>query len=218
MDTHLTRRGGYVAVASGLLGAAAGIALVVVPPAAPVEQFNYPLSPSAFVVAQMVFCVQHLLVAYALWAYGASELGGTSRLATGGRWTAVVSLALLGLWELVAIAGNGLPWPSERTAWIDVGYGLMTIGTGVGMVLLGIATVRARALSGFARWVVLVAGIYVFVPMTPALGAGFVAGRLVLIVWMLLFAGIGWAMLAWGGRRESGGQTSSGSAARRAAV
>lgn len=46
-------------VAAGLIGVASAIFLLAVPPAAPAEHFNYPLSPAAFAVVQIVFCLHH---------------------------------------------------------------------------------------------------------------------------------------------------------------
>jgi hypothetical protein len=51
--------------------------------------------------------------------------------------------------------------------------------------------------------VALATGIYVFVPMVPGLFAGFVVGRLVLAVWLALFALLGWAMLRWAAGTET---------------
>ncbi|HEX2185483.1 MAG TPA: hypothetical protein VHN78_08250 [Chloroflexota bacterium] len=41
---------------------------------------------------------------------------------------------------------------------------------------------------------VLAAGIYVFVPMTPALMGPFLLTRLAITIWMLLFAALGYAL------------------------
>ena len=37
-------------------------------------------------------------------------------------------------------------------------------------------------------------GVWVFVPMTPAIMAGFMPARLAITGWMLLFAALGWAL------------------------
>jgi hypothetical protein len=46
---------------------------------------------------------------------------------------------------------------------------------------------------------VLVTGVYVFVPLTPALLGPFVLARLAITGWMLLFAALGWVLLRSGG-------------------
>ena len=112
-------------------------------------------------------------------------------------------LALFGIWELVALVGIGRPYPSDRLVWLDAGYGTLSLLVGVALILLGVGTARARVLTGWARWMPLVTGVYVFVPMIPGLFAGFVIGRLVLAVWLALFVVLGSAMLRWAADAET---------------
>lgn len=58
----------------------------------------------------------------------------------------------------------------------------------------GIPIARRGLLTGWARWVVPVAGGYVFVVLFPAVFGPMVAGRLAIGAWMLLWAAIGWAV------------------------
>ena len=58
-------------------------------------------------------------------------------------------------------------------------------------MLLGVATLRARRAPGAGRWLPLALGVWVFVPMFPALMAGHVPARLAITGWMLLFAALG---------------------------
>lgn len=204
MNSNRTARiGGGIAVVAGLLGAGAGVFLLAAPGAVPPHLFNYPLANTPFAVFQMLLCVQHALMAGALWLYGAAGLAGRGLLSTVSLVWVVTTLLFLAGWEIVAIAGAGLPYPSHETAWLDTGYMIGNLGTGVGLILLGIASARARVLRGAGRWLLLITGLYMFVPTVPALFAGFVIGRLVLIGWFLLFAAVGWAMLAWAGRDAS---------------
>ncbi|MWB98700.1 hypothetical protein [Agromyces seonyuensis] len=197
-ERAIARRGGWIGVIAGLLGAALGLLLLVVPPAVPAELFNFPFAADAFVVNQLALCAQHLLLAVALWAFWRAGLAGRGTLAMTGLVLAAGAFVGLAVWELVAIVGSGLVYPSEDTAWIDTGYGVASLVNAVGLVVLGIATIRAGMLMGAARWLVLVTGIYVFVPILPALFAGgFVLGRIVLAVWMLLFALLGVVMVRW---------------------
>jgi hypothetical protein len=76
-----------------------------------------------------------------------------------------------------------------------VGYGLATVAIGVGLVAAGVAVLRARVWSGRHRFVPLALGVWVFVPMLPALLAPFVAARLAITGWMLLFALLGVALV-----------------------
>lgn len=67
---------------------------------------------------------------------------------------------------------------------------------GLGTVIAGIAVVRARVWTGWARWVPLAIGVMHFVVVTPAIfSGGFVAGRLAIGSWMLLFGALGFALV-----------------------
>ncbi|MEZ3160072.1 hypothetical protein AB1K54_05915 [Microbacterium sp. BWT-B31] len=195
----MARIGGWAAAVAGITGALGAAFLLAVPPAVPPDVFNYPLSPAAFVVVQAVFAAHHLLTAFALWAFWRAGLAGRGRFADLSGWSAVVVMALLGVWELVVIVGNGHPIPSEQLAWIDAGYGTLSLLSGITLVLLGVAAARARVLTGPSRWIALAMGVWVFVPMLPALFASFLLGRIVIGLWLLLFAALGWAMLRWAG-------------------
>lgn len=61
--------------------------------------------------------------------------------------------------------------------------------------MFGVAALRARRWSGWRRWLLLVLGVYVIVPLTPAILGPFVIARLTIGLWMLLFAALGWALL-----------------------
>jgi hypothetical protein len=203
MDARTAARvGGWSAIVAGVTGALGATLLLAVPPGAPIDHFNYPLSPMWFVVVQAVFSVHHLLLAFVFWAFGRAGLAGRGALSAVGVWSTVTLFASFGVWEVLALSGIGRPYPSDELAWLDVGYGTLSLLLGVALILLGIAAVRARVFSGWARWATLATGVYVFVPMLPGLAAGFVAGRVVLGVWLLLFALLGWGMLRWSADSE----------------
>ena len=97
--------------------------------------------------------------------------------------------------EVLAIMIANAVMSSPEVSAVGGAYGLATTLTGVGLVVAGIGISRARLLPGAARWLVLITGGYVFVILFPALFGPMVAGRLVIAVWMLLFAAIGYALL-----------------------
>lgn len=53
-------------------------------------------------------------VAFAFWAFGRAGLAGTGALAAIGAWSTTILFALLGVWEIVALAGIGQPHPSDE--------------------------------------------------------------------------------------------------------
>lgn len=67
---------------------------------------------------------------------------------------------------------------------------------GVGLCVTGSSMWRARSWDGWRRGVVLALGIWVFVPMFPALALTPTDGaRLAIGGWMLLFTALGAALL-----------------------
>lgn len=97
--------------------------------------------------------------------------------------------------ELITTSAYGVNTDSDRAAMIDNLYGPPVILIGASLVTAGIALLR-RGRSGWAgaSWlpaVIFLLGVYVFVPLTPAIMGTFVAGRLGIGGWMLLFASFG---------------------------
>ena len=190
-----TRAAAMACVAAGLLGAASGIYLAVIDPQVPDTRFSYPLSAGAFVAIQLWFVVQHLgLIAgvQALWAAG---WAGQGRLARTGLWLTQAGLVVLTITEAYAVRAAESAYPGPHTGTLDVLYGSSTIASGIGFVLLGLAVLRAGVATDAARWLPLVMGVWVFVPMTPAIMLGHVPARLSITAWMLLFAALGYALL-----------------------
>lgn len=195
METSdLLRSCGRSCIATGVIGAAAALFLIVVDPVVSETRYSYPLSTSGFVAIQLFFFVHHIgLIAglYGLWRSGAV---GTSRLGRAGAVGAMAGMTLLTVAELVAISGADSAYPSPRTDGIDALYGIASMTIGVTLVMAGIAVVRAKLWDDWRRHVPLVLGVYVFVPMTPAMVGPFVAARLAIGGWMVGFAVLGWAL------------------------
>lgn len=189
------RRAGAICFWAGVLGAASGVFLAVVPPAVPEGRFSYPLTAAAFVAIQLWFFVQHLgliLGQTALWRTG---VAGRSRGVWIGHAVGLAGMALLAVTEVIATTAAEDQYPSERTDLLDILYGVSSIATGLGLMVVGVAVVRAGTWQGARRWLPLALGVWVFVPMTPAIMAGFIPARLSITGWMLLFAALGWALM-----------------------
>jgi hypothetical protein len=187
------RRLGRICVWAGLLGALSGVVLAVWPAGVPDDRYSYPFGAAAFVVAQLWFAVQHLGLLAGILGLGRCGAAGTG---TFGVRLAAAGMAALALVELAAISAARSLYPDGlRTQLLDLGYGLATVAIGVGLVAAGVAVLRARVWSGRHRFVPLALGVWVFVPMLPALLAPFVAARLAITGWMLLFALLGVALV-----------------------
>jgi hypothetical protein len=183
-------RAGAFCVAAGILGAASGIFLAVYPAQVSEDMFSYPLTAGGFSVIQIWFFVQHLGLLAGIAALARAAAMAQGRSARWGSGLALAGMALLAVTELIAITARNSTYPGDGTGLLDALYGVSSVAVGVGLILAGIAVRR----TGWRGVVVLVAGIFVFVPMMPALMGPFVLARLAITVWMLLFAAIGFAL------------------------
>lgn len=183
-----------VYLAAGILGAVSGIFLAVYPGQVSEDMFSYPLTAGGFTVIQIWFFVQHLGLLAGIAALGRAETMAQGRSARWGIGLAASGMALLAVTELIAIMARNSTYPGDGTGLLDALYAVSSLAVGVGLILAGIAVRRRRRWTGWRGLVVLVAGIFVFVPMTPALMGPFVLARLAITVWMLLFAALGYAL------------------------
>ena len=187
-------RAGATCLAAGVLGAASGIFLAAYPAQVSEDMFSYPLTAGGFTVIQTWFFVQHLGLVAGIAALARAEVVTHGRSARWGTGLAASGMALLAITELLAITARNSTYPGEGTGLLDALYGFSSVMVGVGLILAGIAVRRRGRWTGWRGAVVLVAGIFVFVPMTPALMGPFILARLALTVWMLLFAALGYAL------------------------
>ncbi len=188
------RRAGIVCVAAGLLGAASGVVLAMIGAQVPDSRYSYPLTATAFVAVQLWFAVQHLGLLVGLFGLRLAAVAGAGRPAVWGPIIGIAGMVLLTLTELVAIGAADDPYPSSLTNVLDGLYAVASLGVGVGLTVVGIAVLRTRQWTGWRRWVPLTLGVWVFVPMTPAIVAGYVPARLAIAAWMLGFAALGLAL------------------------
>lgn len=196
------RRAAAVCVVAGLLGAGIGVFLIAYPGQVPQDRYSYPVDTDGFTVVQIMLFVQHLGLVAGLLALRPAGVLGVGRVVRAGWIVAVVGMLLLAVTELIGISAADATYPSSRTDPLDALYATSSYLIAVGLVATGVGIVRAGHWSGWRRWVVLATGVYVFVPMTPALIGPFIVARVAIGVWMLLFAAIGWALLTEGHREE----------------
>jgi hypothetical protein len=169
-----TRASGICATAAGLLQLGLGLSAGA-----------FPLTTSGFSPWMALSAVALLLLVAALGGLAGSELAGS------GRW-AIVGLA-------VAIAGAVTDLLAHAIAAIDATrsvsplFSVGAVGTWLGMVLTGVAVLRARRWAGRGRFLPLACGLYPAAAVLPAylLGGGWVGH--------LAGAGLGllWAVLGW---------------------
>ena len=187
-------RAGAVCLAAGILGAVSGVFLAGYPAQVSKDMFSYPLTAGGFTAIQIWFFVQHLGLLAGLAALARAAVMAQGRSARWGSGLAVSGMALLAVTELIAITARNSTYPGDGTGLLDVLYGVSSVAVGVGLIFAGIAVRRRGLWTGWRGVVVLVAGIFVFVPMMPALMGPFVLARLAITGWTLLFAALGYAL------------------------
>lgn len=192
--TYRPRLAAHIGLWAALAGALSGVVLIVADPAVTDDRFSYPFDASGFTIAQVFFSVQHLGLAIVLVAFARSG-AASSKFARMSFYAATLSMLGLAALELIAIGARNSAYPSPRTDTLEAWYGVASTLIGLFLVLAGIAVLRAGGLVGWMRWIPLALGVYVFVPLTPAIFGPFVVGRLGIIGWMLLFAVFSWILL-----------------------
>jgi hypothetical protein len=173
---------GAIGLWAGVIGVVGCAVTLAYPAAVPDDRYSYPFTATGFMIAQLVLTARDLGLAVllaALWTVaGRSVLG---RIGVAGSVLAMLALAAM---EVVSIVAKD----SEA---VGAGYGLASLAIGLFLLLAGIAVLRAKTWTGWQRYLPLALGIYVFVPLTPGIVAGFAAGQLVIAGWMALFAVLG---------------------------
>lgn len=189
---------GLVGVLAGLFGVASTLLVMLIPPAVSPDRFSYPFAATGYVLAEIAFTLQHLLLLAVVIGLARLERGSPSRLTRVGLWLTGCGLLALTGCELLALAAVTATVTSSIAMVIGMAYGVAMLLCGVGLVLTGIGVARRRLLTGWARWLPLVLGGYVFVVLFPAVFGPQTAGRLAIGTWMLLFAALGYALLRVG--------------------
>ena len=193
-SSSVVRFCGQLCLLAGILGAASSAYLAFGSPAVPEDMWSYPQTPEAFTGTQAWFAVQHLgLLAdlLALWWSGAA---GSARLGRIGHAGAVAGMIGWTVTEVAAITARHDTDDRALAGLLVTSYGLFRLLIGAGLILEGVAVLRARVWEGWRRWLPLALGIWVFVPLMPAMGLPVEAGQAAMAGWMLLFAALGWCL------------------------
>jgi hypothetical protein len=185
---------GWIGAVGGLIGVASGLFTAFVSPAVSNDLYRYPYSPGAFAAVQVIFAINHLMLLVALLAIG------RVRAARGALWRAGAAIGAFGLLLLTGceIWALGLTHTAENgpgSGPLDTAYGVATLASGVGLILVGIAVVRAGRWRGWARWTPLALGVIVFVVVLPGVFGTFLEGRFAISFWMLVWTALGVALI-----------------------
>ncbi len=192
--SSFVKAAGLLCLVGAFIGVLSGIVTAFIPPAVSSDWYSYPYTPTGFRVAELVFVLNHVLLLVGILGLARSGAAGSGLLGRVGLWISVVGMAALTLCEVGAMTLATSPYPSPRTDFLDTSFGAASILIGVGLTLAGVAVARADEWAGWRRFVALICGVAVFVIVIPGVFGPFLAGRLAITVWMLMFAALGWAL------------------------
>ena len=196
MDNTLrTVRAGRAGVVGGALTAVGGIGvqLLVLPQTSVArEMWTYPWSGSAFIVVSLLYAALHLLVLGSFWGFSGSGLAGSGRATRVGHVLALGGTALLAVAEVMSLFWVGLRTDAAGPSVTAGVFGLGTVMTAVGFLVLGVRTLRAHAWTGWQRFTPLALGVWTTVLLALVVSS---ISALAIGVYGLLIAALGLAMV-----------------------
>jgi hypothetical protein len=167
-----------VCIAGGLLTTVASIATGVVTDRTSVSDdlFRYPFTSGAFVVFTLCGAVLHLTILVGILGLIRSGVAGDGRAARIGGPLAAGGTALLFLAELLSLLVIDTSESAGSVGAVGAVFGLATILATVGMLALGVATLREGRWQDWRRFTPLACGLVVLllvpIQLTSALWAG----------------------------------------------
>ncbi len=182
--------GGWICVAGAAIGVASGLYTAFVSPQVDTGRYSYPYATTGFVVSQLVFALNHVMVLAGIVAL-ARVAPASGRSWRAGIRITVAGLVLLTSCELWGLAYAHAALTATGPNVLGTAYGVATVLVGVGLILAGVAVVRERQWHGWRRLTVLIGGIAVFVIVIPGVFGPFLAGRLAITAWMIFWAALG---------------------------
>jgi hypothetical protein len=192
------RRAGAWCLGGGLLGVAEVLATLAWSPQVTPDRFSYPFDAFWFVIAELCYVVQHVLLVAGGVALLLLPTVRASRAARIAIRVAAAGLALLAAAESSTLSLYDAAMDSSSTTVITSLFMLPTLLIGGGFTVAGVALLRQAAADGAGmRWLpaaVLAPGAYTFAVFIPAINGPDVVARLAIGGWMLLFAALGYAL------------------------
>lgn len=129
--------------------------------------------------------LSHLLLLAGMLGLWASGALGVGFLAEGAVWITVCGWAVEAAAEVTALTNNDVA---------NVLFGIGTLGLAVGLILVGIAAVRARQWKGWHRFTPLAAGVFLIAVVFPAFALPGRDFEFAIAIWGVCFVLLGVAM------------------------
>jgi hypothetical protein len=189
------RTAAIACIAGGAIGVVAYLFEGLSPPGTGVNAYNYPIPPDTYVAVQALYGVQHLALAYGLLGLLWTRAVPRSSLGTPSAYAAVGSVGLLAVAQFAAIGAVETSQDAYYVYLLDESFGFVSAAVGLSLFLAGVAVVWGRRWPAPWRYLPLVLGGYVFLPLIPVVTAPMSLAPIVLAGWMSLFVLLGVAML-----------------------
>ncbi|KJK45352.1 hypothetical protein UK23_26395 [Lentzea aerocolonigenes] len=123
-------------------------------------QWSYPWPSDTFVLVCLVYAVFHALVLVGVLGFARGDAVGTSRAARAGGALAVAGTGVLLVAELASIPFRDEALSATGPSVVGAVFGLGTLLTAVGFLMLGVTTLRAGVWQGWRRYVPLATGVW----------------------------------------------------------
>jgi|SRR5690242_13869681 len=173
------RRAGLLGAVGGALTALSGVVVQgIVQPASEVsdEMWSYPWSSTALVPVSLLNALFYALIFAGILGFARSGVAGPGRGARIGTVLALTGTAMLFAAELLSIPIADQRVGETAAVLVTVCFALGALVSGIGFIVAGVPTVRARRWNGWRRFVPLATGIWLTVlnalAPTPALALG----------------------------------------------
>src|SRR5919202_3859347 len=138
-ESSFAKKAGLLCLIGAVIGVISGLVTTFIPPAVSSNWYSYPYTPSGFLVAQLAFILNHLLLLVGILGLARSGTVGSGLLGRVGVHISVVGMTALTLCEISAMTLATSAYPTPSTDFMDTSYGVASILIGVGLVLAGIA-------------------------------------------------------------------------------
>lgn len=177
-------------VLSAIFAVPTGLLTFLYPPAVEPTIWGYPFDAGVLAAVSGALVLAHLLKAVGF--VGLSGLDGAGAITRGSMLVAALGFVVLAACEAISATLAGVPVDAPAAIDLNNGYGAGSMMEALPSILGGIFIARRKLLPGFARWSVLLSGVFMVFVVTPALlmGRG-AAAYLALTVWSLFYVWIG---------------------------
>lgn len=193
-SVRFIRTAALCCIAGAVIATIGTVVTELLPSAVPPTAASAPYTPTLFPLTQIVWAISYALIWLGIVGLARSGAAGDGWLGRIGLW-----LAMLGQGAL-ALGNLGFAFLATATVtdplylFLDMWMGIASLMTAIGLILAGLAVWRTGRWQGWARWLPLFIGLYVFVVFLPTLTLAPDFFRWPLAVWSASFGLLGVAL------------------------